>query len=147
MGPCSSDGALERSSRGELTATRGRWSQPFCPIRRARPVAQHEKGLCVDLEGEAVVPGTTLITWPCGVKWNQVWPWRHCWRFLLLFFLTKKLFFFSKNERIKLRLKKKKDLIRCSVFLPQHIGQHIGFGCHLKEEGWEGGSGFQTPAV
>jgi len=78
VGPCSADGNLtlgERFGDGDERfprLTRGRYAQPYCAIRR-----QRERGTgvdaCMDVEGEAVVPGTRLISWWCGAaKWNQL---------------------------------------------------------------------------
>lgn len=68
VGPCSSDGNLalpEGGEGGPLNLTLGRFSRPFCPIR------SHNRQ-CLDVEGERIWPGTSMIGYPCTMKWNQL---------------------------------------------------------------------------
>jgi hypothetical protein len=73
VGPCSPEGNLtltpphlEGGARAPAVVKRGTWSQPYCQFNFGR----HQ---CLDLEGESVKPGTSMIAWPCGAaKWNQV---------------------------------------------------------------------------
>mmetsp|Transcript_75543 Transcript_75543/g.147952 ORF Transcript_75543/g.147952 Transcript_75543/m.147952 type:complete len:811 (-) Transcript_75543:130-2562(-) len=80
LGPCSPDGTLAVPPHDAATATgnprfmavgKGRWTRPFCPLSTQAQQNSTLK-LCLDLEGESVLPGTTLISWRCAVKWNQL---------------------------------------------------------------------------
>ena len=73
VGPCSPEGnltltpsSLESGPHLPAVVHRGTWSQPYCQFNFG-----HNK--CLDLEGESVKMGTSIIGWPCGpAKWNQV---------------------------------------------------------------------------
>ena len=67
IGPCSADGDVTIGPDSTAVVTRGRFGQPFCSFKGWG-------NLCLDLEGEAVTPGTRIISWPCspGAKWNQL---------------------------------------------------------------------------
>lgn len=66
VGPCSSDGTLALEHGRPMRLEPGRFSRPFCPVKSA----PHQ--LCLDLEGEGVEEGTSMISYQCGVKWNQL---------------------------------------------------------------------------
>lgn len=70
LGPCSSDGNLERKENGELEMTPGRFSQagPSCLIKQKDGL---RAGRCLDSESDRLQPGGSMHVYPCVQRWNQ----------------------------------------------------------------------------
>jgi len=70
IGPCSSDGNIERMDTGELNVTRGLHSRtgPSCLLKQVDGL---RKGRCTDIESERLKPGGPIHVFPCVHRWNQ----------------------------------------------------------------------------
>ena len=70
IGPCSSDGNIERLESGELNITRGLHSRtgPSCLLKQVDGL---RKGRCTDIESERLKPGGPIHVFPCVHRWNQ----------------------------------------------------------------------------
>jgi len=71
VGPCSSDGALNRMESGEMKATRDSITDlsPHCMIKQMNGL---RKGRCIDIESERVKPGGEIQVYPCINSWHQI---------------------------------------------------------------------------
>jgi len=70
LGPCSSDGRLERLASADMLMTPGVYSSigPRCMLKQFSGI---RAGRCVDGETERLQPGGSLHVFPCMKKWNQ----------------------------------------------------------------------------
>lgn len=73
LGPCSRDGNITLSRSTPAAVSRGEYAPaPFCPIYVADKKEDERRHLCLDLEKERIVPGTSIIGYPCSGRWNQL---------------------------------------------------------------------------
>jgi len=70
IGPCSSDGNIDRMDSGELNVTQGLHSRtgPSCLLKQVDGL---RKGRCTDIETERLKPGGPVHVFPCVHRWNQ----------------------------------------------------------------------------
>jgi len=70
LGPCSSDGYLERMENGTMKMTPGNFSTtgPRCMLKQVDGV---RAGRCLDFESERLQPGGEISVYPCMSKWHQ----------------------------------------------------------------------------
>lgn len=70
LGPCSSDGNLERLQNGTMKMTPGMYSPagPRCLLRQMDGL---RAGRCVDGESERTQPGGEMQVFPCTKRWHQ----------------------------------------------------------------------------
>jgi Core-2/I-Branching enzyme len=70
LGPCSSDGKLERHASADMLMTPGEYS-PVGPRCMLTQIDGLRAGRCVDGEMDRLQPGGDLHVFPCMKKWNQ----------------------------------------------------------------------------
>jgi hypothetical protein len=70
LGPCSTDGFLERLDNGTIKMTPGNFTLtgPRCMLKQVDGV---RAGRCLDFESEHLQPGGEISVYPCMSRWHQ----------------------------------------------------------------------------
>lgn len=70
LGPCSTDGFLERLENGTMKMTPGNFSLtgPRCMLKQVDGI---RAGRCLDFESERLQPGGEINVYPCMSRWHQ----------------------------------------------------------------------------
>lgn len=70
LGPCSTDGFLERLDNGTIKMTPGNFTLtgPRCMLKQVDGV---RAGRCLDFESERLQPGGEISVYPCMSRWHQ----------------------------------------------------------------------------